>query len=326
MEDKTNELLSPLILGAWWLGGINQIQNISLGWNDIDSYDAEKIISCALNRGIKTIDTSDFYGCGKSEMYLGKILNKTELGKKCKIATKGGLIPEIDNKGKLKRNFNPEYLEKALSLSLKRLQRNYIDIYQLHGPNRSDIFNNKLWFKLNSFKREGLVKSLGVSLKRSETDPEFLKRIIDNTEFDTIQLPINPLQTHFVKVMIDLDTKGKKIFVRSPFYHGLLLKENYHSIEKSFVDHRKDKLSVILKKQLYEFRTYLSNIKKIDGANYIIKNILLLNKNIRIVFGATKIEQIEAINPNILSNNFIDNKYFWNMSEKIFQKKDISPS
>src|ERR671918_2669682 len=105
--------------------------------------DAESLsaIDAALELGVNFIDTSDAYGAGYSESLLGKALR----GKRDKVilATKGGNIMVGPERGK--RNFAVDYIGRVLDESLKRLQTDSVDLYQLHNPTVEVIERGEVW-------------------------------------------------------------------------------------------------------------------------------------------------------------------------------------
>ena len=94
---------------------------------DSDSLSA---IDAAIELGVNFIDTSDAYGAGYSETLLGNALKGRR--EKVILATKGGNVMVGPERGK--RNFDPAYIGRVLEESLKRLQTDHIDLYQLHNP------------------------------------------------------------------------------------------------------------------------------------------------------------------------------------------------
>lgn len=100
-----------------------------------DQPDFESIINAAMDRGINYFDTADLYDKGENEIQLGKVFK----GKRDKvlIATKAGNQWRADGSG---WDWNPrkEYILKCAEESLKRLQTDYIDLYQLHGGTMED--------------------------------------------------------------------------------------------------------------------------------------------------------------------------------------------
>jgi len=117
-------------------------------------------IDTALELGVNFIDTSDAYGAGYSETLLGNALK----GRRDKVilATKGGNVMVGPNKGK--RIFAPEYIDDVLHGSLKRLQTDWIDLYQLHNPDVEVIERGEVWEVLERRKKEGKIRHYGVSI------------------------------------------------------------------------------------------------------------------------------------------------------------------
>jgi aryl-alcohol dehydrogenase-like predicted oxidoreductase len=117
-------------------------------------------IDTALELGVNFIDTSDAYGAGYSETLLGKALK----GRRDKVilATKGGNVMVGPNRGK--RIFAPEYIDDVLHGSLKRLQTDWIDLYQLHNPDVEVIERGEVWEVLEKRKKEGKIRHYGVSI------------------------------------------------------------------------------------------------------------------------------------------------------------------
>ena len=117
-------------------------------------------IDTALELGVNFIDTSDAYGAGYSETLLGKALK----GRRDKLilATKGGNVMVGPNRGK--RIFAPEYIDDVLHGSLKRLQTDWIDLYQLHNPDVEVIERGEVWEVLEKRKKEGKIRHYGVSI------------------------------------------------------------------------------------------------------------------------------------------------------------------
>jgi len=98
-------------------------------------------IETALELGVNFIDTSDAYGAGYGETLLGNAFK----GKRDKIviATKGGNVMVGPNRGK--RIFEPDYISRVMDESLRRLQTDYIDLYQLHNPTVEVIERGAVW-------------------------------------------------------------------------------------------------------------------------------------------------------------------------------------
>jgi aryl-alcohol dehydrogenase-like predicted oxidoreductase len=126
------------------------------GWGRTDKESFVNAINLAVNNGINFFDTADIYGVGEAEKTLGETIYTYR--SKVFVATKFGV--RIKN-GKSFYDNSPEWIEKALSDSLKRLQTNYVDIYQIHYRDATPI--NIVMEKLISLKRKGLIRYIGLS-------------------------------------------------------------------------------------------------------------------------------------------------------------------
>ena len=73
---KTDILVSEIGLGGYQLGGFSKINEIPIAFGDMDEKTAISIINTAMELGINTFDTADFYSLGKSEIRLGKAVKE----------------------------------------------------------------------------------------------------------------------------------------------------------------------------------------------------------------------------------------------------------
>ena len=126
----------------------------NFGWR-IDEAAAHRVVAAALDAGINFFDTADIYDQGHSEEFLGRALK----GKRDRavIATKFGMKMEGIGQGA-----RPEYVRSAVESSLKRLQIDRIDLYQLHRPDPNTPIADTLG-ALNDLAREGKVREIGCS-------------------------------------------------------------------------------------------------------------------------------------------------------------------
>jgi aryl-alcohol dehydrogenase-like predicted oxidoreductase len=172
-------------------------------------------IDAALELGVNFIDTSDAYGAGYSETLLGKALKGNR--DKVILATKGGNIMAGPERGKT--NFSADYIGRVMDESLKRLQTDHIDLYQLHNPNAEVIRNGDVWELLERRKKEGKIRHYGVSINKID---EALAAI-EAGHSDTIQLEYNLLaQEPADKVFPIAQKKNVAIVARVPLRRGLL--------------------------------------------------------------------------------------------------------
>jgi aryl-alcohol dehydrogenase-like predicted oxidoreductase len=114
---------SRIALGTWAIGGWM--------WGGSNESDAISAIHAALDRGINLIDTAPVYGFGRSEEIVGKALAMDGRRKRAFIATKVGLDWKD---GKPFRNASKARIIEEAEESLRRLQTDVIDLYQVHWP------------------------------------------------------------------------------------------------------------------------------------------------------------------------------------------------
>lgn len=122
--------VSPMGLGCWAIGGQFYMDDKIDGYGETDDNISITAIQTALDLGINFIDTSDAYGIGHSEWLIGEAIK----GRRSQIvlATKFGYIGSEATKTLQGYNVTPDYIERACEASLRRLQTDYIDLYQLH--------------------------------------------------------------------------------------------------------------------------------------------------------------------------------------------------
>jgi aryl-alcohol dehydrogenase-like predicted oxidoreductase len=146
--------LTVIGLGAWAIGGAGY----SFGWGPQDDKESMTTIHEALEEGINWIDTAPAYGLGRSERVVGQAIK----GRRDKviIATKCGLAWDEGTEllGRLKK----ESIRRELEDSLRRLQVEVIDLYQIHWPNpQQDI--EEAWGAIAELIKAGKIRYGGVS-------------------------------------------------------------------------------------------------------------------------------------------------------------------
>jgi len=175
MLKGTNLKVSEIGLGTWVLGGWL--------WSGIDEKEAINTVKEAIESGINLIDTAPVYGFGKSEEIVGKGIKGFDR-EKIIIATKVGL--EWDENERIKRNSSRKRILKEIEDSLKRLDIEYIDIYQIHWPDKKTPFKETMETMME-LKEKGLIKYIGVSNFSVEQMEECKKY----GEFNILQPPYN---------------------------------------------------------------------------------------------------------------------------------------
>ena len=122
--------ISALGLGCWAIGGPFWRNGEPVGWGNVNDDDSTLAILRAFELGVTFFDTAAVYGCGHSERVLGKAL--AGLREKVFIATKFGQVFIEDTRQVIGYDTSPESIVKECEASLRRLNTDYIDLYQCH--------------------------------------------------------------------------------------------------------------------------------------------------------------------------------------------------
>jgi aryl-alcohol dehydrogenase-like predicted oxidoreductase len=101
-----------------------------VGWGEVDDRESMRALQTALDMGITFFDTADVYGAGHSERILGEALGEKK--NDVVISTKFGNVFDEERRQITGEEASPEYIRTACEASLRRLDRDYIDLYLFH--------------------------------------------------------------------------------------------------------------------------------------------------------------------------------------------------
>jgi aryl-alcohol dehydrogenase-like predicted oxidoreductase len=147
----TSLVVSRIGMGTWAIGGWM--------WGGTDEAQSIRTIHEALDRGITLFDTAPVYGFGRSEEILGKALAQDGRRKRAVIATKVGLDWRD---GAPFRNGSRKRIMKEVDDSLRRLQTDVIDLYQVHWPDPGTPIAETAT-AMADLLRAGKIRAIGVS-------------------------------------------------------------------------------------------------------------------------------------------------------------------
>ncbi|MGC9669273.1 aldo/keto reductase [Planosporangium sp. 12N6] len=122
--------VSALGVGTWAMGGEMVAGGQPLGWGPADDEESARALRRAVDLGVTLFDTADAYGAGHAEELLGRVL--APVRDEVVIATKWGNRYDERTRQLLGETGAPEYLRWAVRESLRRLDTDRIDVYQLH--------------------------------------------------------------------------------------------------------------------------------------------------------------------------------------------------
>ena len=191
-------MVSPIGVGLWGIVGGDY-------WGAQDETDTIGTVRAALDAGLNFFDTAEGYGDGYSEEMLGRALKGRR--DEAVIATKVS-----------QENLAPAAIRAACERSLKRLRTDYIDLYQVHWPNRDVPFEDSMATLLD-LRSEGKIRVIGVSNFGALDMPDMLRF----GRYDANQLPYSLL---WRAIEFDIQPgcveRGVSILPYSPLNQALL--------------------------------------------------------------------------------------------------------
>ena len=156
---RTDLVLSEIGFGVWTVA--------TDWWGKISDEGKASLLENALEIGVNFFDTADTYGEGFGEEILAKVLGHRR--KEMIIATKFGYdfydksIPRVGHQERVQR-FDREFVTYACEQSLRRLQTDYIDLYQIHNPKMTALERDDLFETLEQLQFDGKIRYFGSAL------------------------------------------------------------------------------------------------------------------------------------------------------------------
>ncbi len=202
--------ITALGVGAWAMGG----GGWKFAWGEQDDADSAAAIRAALDRGVNWIDTAAVYGLGHSEEVVGRTLKN--------VKQKPYVFTKCERRWDENRNIFPSLkassLRKECEDSLRRLQLDVIDLYQLHWP-EPDQDIEEGWTEMARLKEEGKVRWIGVS----NFSVEQMKRAMKIAPITSLQPPYSLLVRKVeAEILPFVREQGIGVIVYSPMRAGLL--------------------------------------------------------------------------------------------------------
>ncbi|MFP5204296.1 MAG: aldo/keto reductase [Acidobacteriota bacterium] len=173
--------ITPIGFGAWAIGG----GDWQFGWGSQDDNDSIAAIHRALELGINWIDTAAIYGLGRSEEVVARALKSAP--QKPYVFTKCALRWHSDRS--IYRSLKAASVREEVEASLRRLQVEAIDLYQVHWPD-PDPEIEEGWETMARLREEGKVRWIGVS----NFNVEQMKRARKIAPITSLQPPYSMLR------------------------------------------------------------------------------------------------------------------------------------
>ncbi|MFJ7973968.1 aldo/keto reductase [Psychrobacillus sp. NPDC096389] len=203
------------------------VSEIGLGCMSLpsDQQDAEKIIQVALAQGINYFDTADLYDNGENEKIVGKALKNNR--ESIILATKVGNRMNESGDG---WSWDPskKWIRAAVHESLKRLQTDYIDVYQLHGGTMEDDADEVI-DTMEALKKEGLIRAYGISSIR----PNVINRFLTKSKAVSVMMQYSLLDRRPEEWLPLLEEHQVSLLSRGTLAKGLLTAEGLNRANKT---------------------------------------------------------------------------------------------
>lgn len=216
-----------------------QVSEIGYGCMSLghDHQQNARLLHRALELGVTFFDTADLYDKGFNEESVGRAFRGVR--DQVVIATKVGNRWREDGSG-WDWDASPTYLRRAVEESLKRLQTDYIDLYQLHGGTLGD----DLYGVVETFEdlqARGLIRAYGVSSVRPNVIREWAKR----SGMASVMTQYSLVDRRPEEAVLDsLHQNGVSVIARGPVAKGILSKDGAARVQNGFLDHAPETLEL----------------------------------------------------------------------------------
>jgi aryl-alcohol dehydrogenase-like predicted oxidoreductase len=226
--------VSPLGMGCWAIGGPFWSGETPLGWGEVDDDESIRAVHCAMDFGINFFDTANVYGAGHSERVLARAL----AGRRHEvvIATKFSSLFDETRKQVTGSSAKPEDIWRACEDSLRRLDTEYIDLYQFHDNGYPAEKAEPVREALETLVLEGKIRAYGWSTDFADRAEVFAQ----GENCTAIQLQLNVLDDN--AAVIDVCERYNLAAInRGPLAMGLLTDKYTASTQPSKDDVRGEK-------------------------------------------------------------------------------------
>lgn len=267
-----------------------------------DEKESVAILHEAIDLGINLLDTADIYNDGLNEVIVGKAIK----GRRDKIivASKAGNVRRND--GGLDWNPSKQHILKCADESLKRLNIDYLDLYQLHGGTINDNIDESIE-AFEILKSQGKIRFYGISSIRPNVIREYIKR----SSIVSVMTQYSLLDRRPEEETLDaLSNNGIGVLVRGSVAQGLLINKpakKYLTHSETDVAKAAQALKEVLNKRTASQAAiqYVLHHKAITSSIVGIRTL----QQLRDTAGTTNAPDLTAEEMNVLKNSISPNYY-----------------
>jgi aryl-alcohol dehydrogenase-like predicted oxidoreductase len=207
---NTDMHITPIGFGSWAVGG----GGYQFGWGPQDDEQSIAAINHALDLGINWIDTAAVYGLGHAEEVVARALEGRS--ERPYIFTKCGRV--WNDRSEITGNLKAQSIRRECENSLRRLQADVIDLYQIHWPD-PDPEIEEGWATMAELKKEGKVRYIGVS----NFTVSQMRHAMEIAPISSLQPPFSLVEPDIRKDILPFCEKHNiGVIVYSPMASGLL--------------------------------------------------------------------------------------------------------
>lgn len=229
---RTGMQITRLGFGSWAVAG----SGWAFGWGTTDDTESVTAIRHALDAGVNWIDTAAVYGLGHSEEVIAKAIADFPEADRPYVFTKCGLVWDDNDPTAPPRNsMRPDSVRREVEGSLRRLNVERIDLYQVHWPDTGGEaldYNDpqsmaaatgatpleEYWQVMADLKAEGKVRAIGLS----NHSPEQVAAAERVAHVDVVQPPFSAINRGAAELIAQAKATGTGVIVYSPQQSGLL--------------------------------------------------------------------------------------------------------
>lgn len=202
--------ITPIGIGAWAMGG----GGWAFAWGPQDDNESVAAIQAALDAGVNWIDTAAIYGLGHSEEVVARALKGRS--RRPFVFTKCERI--WNERREIGKSLKADSIRREVEASLRRLQVDVIDLYQIHWPEPDEDIEEG-WTTLAQLQREGKVRWIGVS----NFNADQMRRAQAIAGITSLQPPYSMLAREIEETAFPYtQANGIGVLVYSPMKSGLL--------------------------------------------------------------------------------------------------------
>jgi len=254
--------ISALGMGCWAIGGPFWSGETPNGWGEVDDDESIRAIHAALDGGVNFFDTANVYGTGHSERVLAQALG----GKRANvvIATKFNAVFDETTRQVTGSDSSPAGIRKACDDSLRRLETDYIDLYQFHDNGFPADKAAPVRDTLEELVKEGKIRAYGWSTDFADRAEVFAQ----GKNCTSIQLQLNVLDDNEAVVAL-CEKYNLAAINRDPLAMGLLTGK-YDTETKPSIDDVRGEKSPAWLKYFKDGRPNPDWLKKMEAVREIL--------------------------------------------------------